>query len=504
MAKNIPQIKQQFFDENGDPLVGGKIWTYEANSTTPKATYTNRAGDTENTNPVILNSAGEAEIWCSAGLYKFIIMDSNDQTLNTINEIRVEPVDGSDEAAAASAAAAAISAAAALVSENNAETAEANAELAETNAETAETNAAASAATATTQASNASTSASNASTSASTATTQAGIATTKAGEANASAIAAAASALAADSSADAAALSETAAAASAGAATTHIANTSNPHSVTKTQVGLSNVSNDAQLKIASNLSDLANAGTARTNLGLGSMATQAASAVAITGGTITADFDGGTASNTQRITVPKNTKANLDALTRKEGTIVYATDQAKAYVDTGAALIAVGSGGGGSSLNWIEDALAPVASSEYGQRVYAFADGETQYLYAAVRVPSTYTAGGQINLRGLFYGNAAANTVLMQTVATLIRTGTDAVSSTTNQRTSTNSAITLATTANRPNAFVCDLTSSTGQINSVAVSAGDLILIRLTRDTATDTATVDAMFPPYSSEVTFT
>lgn len=37
---------------------------------------------------------------------------------------------------------------------------------------------------------------------------------------------------------------------------------------TASQVGLGNVSNDAQLKIASNLSDLANASTARTNLGL--------------------------------------------------------------------------------------------------------------------------------------------------------------------------------------------------------------------------------------------
>ena len=40
----------------------------------------------------------------------------------------------------------------------------------------------------------------------------------------------------------------------------------NPHNVTKTQVGLSNVTNDAQLKIASNLSDLASASLARTNL----------------------------------------------------------------------------------------------------------------------------------------------------------------------------------------------------------------------------------------------
>ena len=43
--------------------------------------------------------------------------------------------------------------------------------------------------------------------------------------------------------------------------------------IDKVDVGLANVTNDAQLKIASNLSDLANVATARTNLGLGSGAT---------------------------------------------------------------------------------------------------------------------------------------------------------------------------------------------------------------------------------------
>ena len=48
----------------------------------------------------------------------------------------------------------------------------------------------------------------------------------------------------------------------------HAANSSNPHSVTKTQVGLANVTNDAQLKQDSNLADVNSASTSVTNLGI--------------------------------------------------------------------------------------------------------------------------------------------------------------------------------------------------------------------------------------------
>lgn len=63
-------------------------------------------------------------------------------------------------------------------------------------------------------------------------------------------------------------------------------------------VGLGSVTNDAQLKVASNLSDLNSAATARTNLGLGTMATQAESSYALLAGRAGGQtLNGGTAAS---------------------------------------------------------------------------------------------------------------------------------------------------------------------------------------------------------------
>jgi len=65
----------QFFDNNGDPLNGGKLYTYAAGTVMPKATYTNEGGATPNANPIVLDSAGRSVVFLS-GSYKFRLEDS--------------------------------------------------------------------------------------------------------------------------------------------------------------------------------------------------------------------------------------------------------------------------------------------------------------------------------------------------------------------------------------------------------------------------------------------
>ena len=61
------------------------------------------------------------------------------------------------------------------------------------------------------------------------------------------------------------------------------------------------------------------------------------------------DFDGGTASNTSRITTPKAPLSTLQGLTRKEGTILFASDNKRLFVDNGTSLTSVGGATGGGS-----------------------------------------------------------------------------------------------------------------------------------------------------------
>lgn len=84
-------VGAQLFDNNGNPLSGGKLYTYEAGTTTPLTTYTSSTGVTPHTNPIILDAAGRVpggEIWLDyVKLYKFVVKTSADVLIATYDNI---------------------------------------------------------------------------------------------------------------------------------------------------------------------------------------------------------------------------------------------------------------------------------------------------------------------------------------------------------------------------------------------------------------------------------
>jgi len=84
-------VGAQFFDNNGNPLSGGKIYTYEAGTTTPLASYTSSTGVTAHTNPIVLDSGGRVpggEIWIAANtLYKFVLETSAGVLIATYDNV---------------------------------------------------------------------------------------------------------------------------------------------------------------------------------------------------------------------------------------------------------------------------------------------------------------------------------------------------------------------------------------------------------------------------------
>jgi hypothetical protein len=82
-----PPPKLQFFGIDGLPLVGGKLYTYAAGTTTPLVTYTDSTGLTVNTNPIILDTRGETNVWLSNVAYKFVLKTSTDTLIWTVDNI---------------------------------------------------------------------------------------------------------------------------------------------------------------------------------------------------------------------------------------------------------------------------------------------------------------------------------------------------------------------------------------------------------------------------------
>lgn len=90
MTTSFSPVLLQLFDDRGDLLAGGKVYTYEAGTSTPLATYQDLGGLVANTNPVVLNSAGRANIrLTNAVQYKIILKDADGNTIATQDNVVV-------------------------------------------------------------------------------------------------------------------------------------------------------------------------------------------------------------------------------------------------------------------------------------------------------------------------------------------------------------------------------------------------------------------------------
>jgi hypothetical protein len=69
----------QFFDNNGQPLTSGVLYTYLGGTSSPQATYTDSTGLTQNPNPLPFSSGARASIWLTPTInYKFVLCLQND------------------------------------------------------------------------------------------------------------------------------------------------------------------------------------------------------------------------------------------------------------------------------------------------------------------------------------------------------------------------------------------------------------------------------------------
>jgi hypothetical protein len=79
-------------DNNGIPLAGGCLFSYQSGTSTPQATYTDSTGVATNSNPVILDAGGRANVWLTAQGYKLVLLSAGG--VNCASGQQIWSVDG--------------------------------------------------------------------------------------------------------------------------------------------------------------------------------------------------------------------------------------------------------------------------------------------------------------------------------------------------------------------------------------------------------------------------
>jgi hypothetical protein len=83
-----PLLVQRFVDNNGEALIGGLLYSYAAGTSVPIATYTDSTGGTANSNPVVANARGEANVWINPILsYKFVLTDQYGSLIWSVDNV---------------------------------------------------------------------------------------------------------------------------------------------------------------------------------------------------------------------------------------------------------------------------------------------------------------------------------------------------------------------------------------------------------------------------------
>lgn len=94
-ASSIIFPKFRAFDNDGAVLDGGLVYTYAARTATPLDSFTTYNADTANTNPVVLDTSGQADIWLASAFYKVILTDKNGVQLWSVDNVGPGPLSSS-------------------------------------------------------------------------------------------------------------------------------------------------------------------------------------------------------------------------------------------------------------------------------------------------------------------------------------------------------------------------------------------------------------------------
>jgi hypothetical protein len=171
---------------------------------------------------------------------------------------------------------------------------------------------------------------------------------------------------------------------------------------------------------------------------------------------------------------------------------VYVKSNDKVYIKKSSGVESVlGSGAGASSLIWEKNGLlSPSSETIDGFRLEAFSNLDTQEVYALLTVPEGYEAGTQLKLLyGSFFTTVTSGNILFRAQTALIRDAVTVLGTYSNIHTSTNAEVSAAAVSNTLKAIgEIDITNASGQINGVAIAAGDKLRVRLYRDIASETS----------------